>query len=133
MKNAVQYLENNPDVDNEYILELAWEQLEDIVDDLLKKITSNATTAEINKELHKWLYCIMKDLDIHASDEEIFHRIEEVFSMFQTASFLMKGSRVDVFDSTNQAAERIIRCMVTSILMNAIVSFLCLVLVVQKN
>ena len=36
---AVEYLKNNPNVNNEF-LELAWEQAEDKVDDILERIIS---------------------------------------------------------------------------------------------
>jgi len=81
---AVEYLMNNPNVNNEFILELAWEQVEDKVDDILERIISDSSSEDMTKEYHKWLYSIIKEAYDNFSDEKIFEEIENVFSMFNT-------------------------------------------------
>lgn len=81
---VIAYLEKNPNVDEEDIFELAWEQPEDKVDDLLEKIASDKSSEAINKEYHKWLYSILKEVYNKSSDDNIFREIESVFSMFNS-------------------------------------------------
>jgi hypothetical protein len=81
---AVAYLENNPNVNDQDILELAWEQTEEKVDDLLGKIVSGTSTIDKNIEYHKWLYSVLKEVFINSSEENIFTDIENIFSMFNT-------------------------------------------------
>jgi len=80
---AVKYLENNPNVDNEEILELSWGQ-ENKVDDLLEKLASDDSSEDMNKEYHKWLYSLLKEIYDNSSNENIFHDIESIFSQFDT-------------------------------------------------
>jgi len=80
---AVAYLSNNPNVDNENILELAWGQTEDNTDDLLVRIVSDSSSDVLKKEYHKWRYCILNEV-YNTSNENIFKKIEDVFSMFNT-------------------------------------------------
>lgn len=77
------YLENNPNINNKEILELAWEQSEDEVDALLEIIVSDETFENINKEYHKWLYSILKEAYNKFSDENIFREIEKIFFIFK--------------------------------------------------
>jgi len=81
---AVEYLMNNPNVNNEFILELAWEQVEDKIDDILERIISDSSSEDMTKEYHKWLYSIIKEAYNNSSDEKIFEEIENIFSMFNT-------------------------------------------------
>jgi len=81
---AVEYLMNNPNVNNEFILELAWEQVEDKVDDIVERIISDSSSEDMTKEYHKWLYSIIKEAYNNSSDEKIFEEIENIFSMFNT-------------------------------------------------
>lgn len=81
---AVEYLENNPNVNNEFILELAWEQVEDKVDDLLERIISDSSPEGMTKEYHKWLYSIINEVYNNSSAENIFQEIENIFLMFNT-------------------------------------------------
>ncbi|ENQ3107219.1 DUF2247 family protein [Bacillus cereus] len=81
---AVTYLENNPTVNSEDILELAWEQAEDKVDDLLKRIISDSSSEVMNKEYHKWLYSIMKEIYNNSSGDNMFRDIENIFSILNT-------------------------------------------------
>jgi len=81
---AVEYLENNPHDDNELILELAWEQEEVKVDDILESIISDNSSEDMTREYHKWLYSIMKEAYTHSTDDTIFEEIEHIFSVFHT-------------------------------------------------
>lgn len=81
---AIEYLKNNPNVNNEFILELAWEQVEDKVDDILERIISDSSSEDMTKEYHKWLYSIIREAYNNSSDENIFEEIENIFSMFNT-------------------------------------------------
>ena len=81
---AVAYLDNNPNVKDDDILELAWEQTEEKVDDLLGKIVSDSSAVAQNKEYHKWLYSVLKEVFINSSEENVFTDIENIFSMFNT-------------------------------------------------
>ncbi|MGE1212375.1 DUF2247 family protein [Bacillus pumilus] len=81
---AVKYLESNPNANNELILELAWEQEEVKVDNILESITSDSSSEDMKREYHKWLYSTMKETYINSSDEEIFEEIENIFSIFNT-------------------------------------------------
>ncbi|MEK4522392.1 DUF2247 family protein [Psychrobacillus sp. FSL W7-1493] len=81
---AIEYLKNNPHVNNEFILELAWEQVEDKVDDILDRIIADSSSEDMTKEYHKWLYSIIREVYNNSSDENIFEEIENIFSMFDT-------------------------------------------------
>ena len=82
---AVAYLENNPNVNDGDILELAWEQADDKVDDLLGRIVSDSSSEIMNKEYHKWLYSILKEVYNNSpGDDDMFRDIENIFSMFNT-------------------------------------------------
>jgi hypothetical protein len=81
---AVAYLEKNPNVIDEDILELAWNQVAEKVDDLLGKIVSDSSSVDKNKEYHKWLCSVMNEVYINSSEENIFAEIENIFTMFNT-------------------------------------------------
>ncbi|OIS65339.1 hypothetical protein A4A36_13760 [Bacillus subtilis] len=59
---AVNYLENNPNIKDENIFELPWEKTEERVDALLEHIVSNSRSEVLNREYHKWLYIVLKDI-----------------------------------------------------------------------
>ncbi|KIH40791.1 hypothetical protein SC22_01900 [Bacillus sp. A053] len=59
---AVNYLENNPNIKDENIFELPWEQTEERADALLEHIVSNSRSEVLNREYHKWLYIVLKDI-----------------------------------------------------------------------
>ena len=102
---ATAYLENNPDNENSDILELAWEQTEDNTDNLLMKIASGSSSEAMKREYHKWLYCILKDI-YNTSSENIFEKIEDVFSVFNSPEdmyeFFRKVSDVFYYPSDSQ-------------------------------
>lgn len=81
---AVKYLENNPNANNELILELAWEQEEVKVDYILESIISDKSSKDMKREYHKWLYSTMKEAYTNSTDENIFEEIENIFSIFNT-------------------------------------------------
>ncbi|WP_350252270.1 DUF2247 family protein [Bacillus halotolerans] len=81
---AVNHLENNPNIKNENILELAWEQTEEKVDSLLEQIVSDGSSEVMNREYHKWLYSVLKDIYINSSDDTVFSDIENIFFMFNS-------------------------------------------------
>lgn len=102
---ATAYLENNPDIENSDILELAWEQTENNIDYLLTKITSESSTEVMMREYHKWLYCILNDI-YSKSSENIFEEIEDVFSVFNSPEnmhhFFRKVSDAFYYPSDSQ-------------------------------
>lgn len=102
---TTEYLENNPDIENSDILELAWEQTEDNIDELLTKIASGSSSEVMTREYHKWLYCILKDIYI-TSSENMFEEIENVFSVFNTPEnmygFFRKVSDAFYYPSDSQ-------------------------------
>ncbi|MCY8208532.1 DUF2247 family protein [Bacillus subtilis] len=59
---AVNYLVNNPNIKDENIFELAWEQTEERADALLDHIVSNSRSEVLNREYHKWLYTVLKNI-----------------------------------------------------------------------
>lgn len=81
---AVKYLENDPNANNELILELAWEQEEVKVDHILESIVSDKSSEDMKREYHKWLYSTMKEVYTNSTDENIFEEIENIFSIFNT-------------------------------------------------
>ncbi|MBR0622538.1 DUF2247 family protein [Bacillus pumilus] len=81
---AVKYLENNPNANNELILELAWEQEEVKVDNILESIISDNSSEDMEREYHKWLYSTMKETYSNSTDENIFEEIENIFAIFNT-------------------------------------------------
>lgn len=83
-KYAVKYLENNVTIDNDFILELAWKQSEEKIDDLLERIITDRSPEVMDKEYHKWLYSIMKEGYEDSSNENLFEEIENVFSLFHS-------------------------------------------------
>ena len=85
---AVDVLENNPNLDNELILELALEQTEENIDSLLEKITANSSLDDQNKEFHKWLYCTLKEEYNNSTNENIFEKIEDIFSIFKNPQIM---------------------------------------------
>lgn len=81
---AVKYLEKNTTVDNELILELAWEQREEQIDDLLERIMTDRSPELMDKEYHKWLYSIMKEAYENSSNDNLYEEIENIFSLFHS-------------------------------------------------
>ncbi|RAS85600.1 DUF2247 family protein [Priestia endophytica] len=97
-KYAVRYLENNPTVNDELILELAWEQEEDQVDGLLERITSKSSPEVMDKEYHKWLYSVLKEKYSGALlnddvEDSVFREVENIFSMFNTPEHMYEFFR----------------------------------------
>lgn len=84
---AVNYLENNPNIKDENIFELPWEQTEERADALLEHIVSNSRSEVLNREYHKWLYIVLKDI-INSSDDIMFSDIKIIFSIFNTTEHM---------------------------------------------
>lgn len=97
-KYAVKYLENDPTVNDDLILELAWEQEKDQLNDLLKRVVSESSTEVMDKEYHKWLYSVIKEeysntLLNDDVEDSVFREIENIFSMFNTPQHMHKFFR----------------------------------------
>ncbi|MDK2599756.1 DUF2247 family protein [Bacillus stercoris] len=84
---AVNYLENNPNIKDENIFELPCEQTEERADALLEHIVSNSRSEVLNREYHKWLYIVLKDI-INSSDDIMFSDIKIIFSIFNTTEHM---------------------------------------------
>jgi hypothetical protein len=89
-KFALEYLEQYPDVINEYISELVFDISESKVSIYLKKIFESLElkepkkyTSEWNKEWLKWRYCIINEIIKSILDkEELLNSIEAVYADF---------------------------------------------------
>lgn len=118
-KYAVKYLENDPTINDEHILELAWEQEEDQVDDLLKRVVSESSSEVMEKEYHKWLYSVIKEEYSNALlnndvEDSVFREIENIFSMFNTPQHMHEFFRKvsDAFyypDDSEQTIHQVVK------------------------
>lgn len=107
---AVEFLEENTTVNNELILDLAWEQTEERVDELLERLISGSTQADMAKEYHKWLYSIVSEIYHNAAHENFFEEIEYVFQRFNSPKhmfdFFRKASDAYYYHSDSDHAIR---------------------------
>lgn len=91
---ALEILEDNKDMDNAQILELAWNLSEDETDSELKELISQINNSDLgeggaiwNIEVRKWRYCILSELFKTINDEQVlYEEIERVFSKFNCPS-----------------------------------------------
>lgn len=91
---ALELLEDNEDIDNAQILELAWTLEEDETDKELKVLISQINDSDLregstiwNIEARKWRCCILSELLITINDEQaLYEEIEKVFSKFNCPS-----------------------------------------------
>lgn len=81
---AVRYIENNPAVNDNNILELAWENDEEKVDEILGEIIADNSLEILNKEYHKWLFSLVEEVYSKSTEENIFIEIETIFYLFNT-------------------------------------------------
>lgn len=91
---ALKIVEDNEDVDNTLILELAWDLEEDESDRILEILINQIygsiiyeKSAEWDIEKRKWRYCALSEISKRINNEQaIYQEVEEVFSVFKYPS-----------------------------------------------
>lgn len=91
---ALKIVEDNEDVDNTLILELAWDLEEDESDRILEILINQIygsiiyeKSAEWDIEKRKWRYCALSEISKRINNEQsIYQEVEEVFLVFKYPS-----------------------------------------------
>ncbi|RNB88786.1 DUF2247 family protein [Brevibacillus nitrificans] len=87
---AIDFLEKHPDINNKYVLELAWDLPEEEMNhqliEVLETLSNGAFGEESERwivEKRKWRYCILKTVAVDSRySSSLFEKIEDVFSIF---------------------------------------------------
>lgn len=88
---ALETVEDNEEVDNTLILELAWDLEENESDRILEILINQINDSGLNEESiewdiekRKWRYCILNDICKKVNDEQrLYEEVEEIFSLFK--------------------------------------------------
>ncbi|MEK3791294.1 DUF2247 family protein [Paenibacillus sp. FSL R7-0204] len=82
---AVKYISENPEMESEFLLELAWEKknYEEVFRLIENFLIENGITNDPNIEEQKWRFCILQNIRNETRDHNLlFEKIAEVYSTF---------------------------------------------------